>query len=394
VAEPVSGEVVPILWMCGPPGVGKTTVGWEIYTQLIRSRIAVGYVDIDQLGICYPEPASDPGRHRMKARNLGAVVGSFRAAGARCVVVSGVIDAVRGVPIELIGRAAVTLCRLRADHDVIRQRLLTRRVPVEQVDQVLRNADDLDAGAVADVCVDTTGLSVPEVARQVRQRTGGWPVLTRPSRPTAAVAPAEYVASMADGPILWLCGATGVGKSTVGFAVYQKALRAGLTAAYIDLDQIGFCSTAPAAHRVRARIVAAMWQTYRAAGARTLVMVGPVEDQAAVAAYADALPAATVTLCRLHAGRTKLTTRIMLRGQGVGWPQPGDPLNGQPIPHLRRIADHAVTQAEALDRAALGLRIDTDNRTIDDTVDLIVARIGWRNQAEQPADGHPPSRSG
>jgi uncharacterized protein YhfF len=30
-------------------------------------------VDIDQLGMCYPEPASDPGRHRMKARNLGAV---------------------------------------------------------------------------------------------------------------------------------------------------------------------------------------------------------------------------------------------------------------------------------------------------------------------------------
>jgi hypothetical protein len=36
-----------------------------------------GHVDIDQLSICYPEPASDPGRHRMKARNLHAVIASF-----------------------------------------------------------------------------------------------------------------------------------------------------------------------------------------------------------------------------------------------------------------------------------------------------------------------------
>lgn len=25
-----SDEVVPVLWLCRPPGVGKTAVGWEI----------------------------------------------------------------------------------------------------------------------------------------------------------------------------------------------------------------------------------------------------------------------------------------------------------------------------------------------------------------------------
>ena len=85
---------IPGLWLCGPPGVGKTSVGWEIYSELVRSGIQTGYVDIDQLGMCYPELATDPGRHRMKTRNLGAVVAVYRAAEARCVVVSGVIDAV------------------------------------------------------------------------------------------------------------------------------------------------------------------------------------------------------------------------------------------------------------------------------------------------------------
>ena len=46
--------------------------------------------------------------------------------------------------------------------------------------------------------------------------------------------------SATDGPVLWLCGVTGVGKSTVGYAVYRRAVSAGLMAAYVDLDQIGF----------------------------------------------------------------------------------------------------------------------------------------------------------
>lgn len=97
----MTGGLIPELWLCGPPGVGKSTVGWEIFSQLTRAGIEVGYIDIDQLGMCLPEAASDPGRYRMKAQNLGSVVANFRAAGARCVVVSGVADAARGVHADM-----------------------------------------------------------------------------------------------------------------------------------------------------------------------------------------------------------------------------------------------------------------------------------------------------
>ncbi|HVB43053.1 MAG TPA: hypothetical protein VNF47_10165 [Streptosporangiaceae bacterium] len=93
----MSGKLIPVLWLCGPAGVGKTTVGWEIYAQFAQAGVAVGYVDIDQLGNFYPDPAADPGRYRMQAGNLGAVVAAFQAAGARCVVVSGVVDPAHGV---------------------------------------------------------------------------------------------------------------------------------------------------------------------------------------------------------------------------------------------------------------------------------------------------------
>ncbi|MGW2643107.1 hypothetical protein [Streptomyces sp. NPDC001348] len=67
------------------------------------------------------------------------------------------------------------------------------------------------------------------------------------------------------------CGANGVGKSTVGFEVCQRVLGAGATAAYLDLDQLGFCRPVPddpANHRVKVRNLAAVWRTYRAAGHR------------------------------------------------------------------------------------------------------------------------------
>ena len=115
----------PVLWICGPSGVGKTAVGWEIHSELLRDGVEAAFVDIDQLGMCYPEPESDPGRYRMKGRNAGAVVTNFRAAGARCVVISGVIDPIHGVPIEEFPNATLTVCWLAARPDEIRHRFLS-----------------------------------------------------------------------------------------------------------------------------------------------------------------------------------------------------------------------------------------------------------------------------
>jgi hypothetical protein len=126
---------------------------------------------------------------------------------------------------------------------------------------------------------------------------------------------------------------------------------------------------------VKARNLAAMWQTYRAAGAQRLIASGPVESETAAKAYADALPRAAITLCRLHAGADELTRRIMLRGHGGSWPEPGDPLAGQPTAYLLRVAASAAAEAEALEYAVAGvLRVDTDGLTVEETADLIAAR--------------------
>ncbi len=130
----------------------------------------------------------------------------------------------------------------------------------------------------------------------------------------------------------------------------------------------------PANHRVKVRNLAAVWRTYRAAGAQCLIMSGPVEDEATIKAYAEALSAAGLTLCRLHARRQHLTERIMSRGRGGSWDQPGDPLRGQSVTRLLHVADHAVASAASLEDAGIGdLRIDTDGHTVEQVADAITA---------------------
>jgi hypothetical protein len=100
-----------------------------------------------------------------------------------------------------------------------------------------------------------------------------------------------------------------------------------------------------------------------------------VADARVAAVYAGALPAADLTVCRLHAGPAELARRISRRGQGLSWPEPGDPLIGQPQARLRLAAERAAADAEALERSGLGdLRIDTDGLSVGDAADLASRR--------------------
>jgi hypothetical protein len=378
---------LPVLWLYGPSGVGKTSVAWELFVQLAREGVPTGCVDIDQLGMCYgpptprqwaPEPFADPGRHRLKARTLDAVVANFRDAGTRCVVVPGVTDPVRGVETGLVPHAALTTCRLRADPADLGRRLAARGGPFDDLAEELAYGEALDRTFATDLCVDTTGLTVAQVVDRVRARTG-WPGVAAPVRKPG---PTRQVPDPTPGEILWLCGPAAIGKSTVGWQVYQQVRRAGVAAAFVDLDQIGFRRPAragdPGNHRLKAANLAAVWRTFRAGGAGCLIAVGPLDRPEDAGAYTAALPAATITLCRLHAGRQVLADRVARRGRGLAptWGLAGDELIGQPPARLREIAARAARIVDALDGVG-DLRVDTDDRPADEIAAEILRRTGW-----------------
>jgi hypothetical protein len=393
----------PVLWLCGPSGVGKTSVGYEIFDQLSDAGTATAYVDLDQLGLCYPAPDDDPGNHRVKARNLGEVWSGFRAAGAQCLVVSGLVDDAEEVRrhADLLPGTALTVCRLRVGHDELRGRIARRGSLLHLTEESVRNAAELDHTDFADLVVDTAGMAVAEVA--ARLRAAGWPGRLRaaggpgrvPPREVAPLPPSD-AANTGTVPVLGLCGPPAVGKSTVGFEIFMRVLGDGVPAAYIDLAQIGFCRPAPDDdpdhHRLKAHHLGRAWEGFRVAGARCLIVSGNVADQETVGRYTGAIPSAAWTVCRLRAGRNTLAERILLRGQGGGPAIAGDELRGRPAAELRRRAAETAQIADALDHAGIGdLCVDTDGRQVAELADLVRAEAGsWPSRALPPS--RPPAR--
>jgi adenylylsulfate kinase-like enzyme len=76
--------VTPVLWLHGPPCVGKSTVGYQIFTTVWGSGTKAAYVDLAQIGF-HGEGVD----HRLRAANLAAMWPGFLAAGALCVVLTG-----------------------------------------------------------------------------------------------------------------------------------------------------------------------------------------------------------------------------------------------------------------------------------------------------------------
>jgi hypothetical protein len=195
-ADAVDRAGVPFLWLCGPPGVGKSAVGYEIFMHVYRSGIKAGFLDFDQVGLCYPAPAGDPVNHGVKSQNLAAVWPVYRAAGARCLVAVGSVTS-RETVLLYAGRVPgtdLTLCRLRAAPERLTERVFRRglgRGPVipgppptkskhrlaAMAAEAISEAAEMDAADFADVCVDTDGQSVAQVARRILTRTSGWPRL-------------------------------------------------------------------------------------------------------------------------------------------------------------------------------------------------------------------------
>lgn len=195
-ADAVDRAGVPFLWLCGPPGVGKSAVGYEIFMHVYRSGIKAGFLDFDQVGLCYPAPAGDPVNHGVKSQNLAAVWPVYRAAGARCLIAVGSVTS-RETVLLYAGRVPgtdLTLCRLRATPERLTERVFRRglgRGPVipgppptkskqrlgAMAAEAISEAAEMDAADFADVCVDTDGQSVAQVARHILTRTSGWPRL-------------------------------------------------------------------------------------------------------------------------------------------------------------------------------------------------------------------------
>jgi adenylylsulfate kinase-like enzyme len=384
-------RMIPVLWVTGPPGVGKTAVAWEIYGRLQRAGADPAYVDVDQLGMCFPPLGEDPERHMLKARNVAALRANFAAAGARTVVVSGVADVQQVPDVDKLGGPHIGVARLQADPDELRARLrrrngrlLPQRGSLEEHDGTVEVATALDRSSFANWCINTTGLSIDAVATAVLTDIADWPPVARARTASVSVEGAER--AQAGGEVLWIAGPTGVGKSTVGYRAYLDVLRTGRRAAFIDVDQLGFARDGRSDPSLRSRNLAAMWSNFIDVGARLAVVVGCVSTRAEARLYEQALPNTRVSWCQLRIGAAELTRRVLSRGHGGSWAEPGDPLLDQPEEELLTVADRAIAASSLLDQHGIGLPVDVDALDVEDAAAKLLTLARWPTM--KPTDPH------
>ena len=359
--------MLSVFWVCGPPGVGKSSAGWRVFTGARSMRTA--YVDIDQLGLRMPWPPADPDAHRLKHDGLAALVGALSSAGVERVVVSGIVRPEHAADFAAIAPGAVRFVRLRADLRVLTDRWLGRNPHLrDDVPRVREEARHHDRGGFGEDVLDTTTLGRDEVAHRLRALEESW----RPE-PVAPVAQPHDPSSVAI-PGVWLLGARAAGASTAGF---EAMLRRSATApaAFIDLQQFGFLRPEPAdAAAVRCAAVAAVATTYRRHGARFLVVVGRPEPVGGVDALRAALSGVELPVGVLRASPAALAARLADRIAGRAVHLAGDDLIGLSPGAARTVLERAIGEDA---RFAAGppadFVVDTSSRTVGETAEAILA---------------------
>lgn len=306
-----------ILRLAGGPGVGKSAVAWTLARRLREAGVRVGYVDIDQLGMCYPAPDSDPDRWALKERVLERVAREFAATGADLLVVSGVAET--AMPPPVYGQRATSIWLDAAD-TVRRSRLAVRDWTEEQVTRALMAGTEESAHAHADwIRMPTDDLTVDEVVDRVLR------VVHHPNPAGSSPGRRRAVVSRADGAVLWITGPRFAGASTIGWRLVSERWAAGIRTGFADAAQLAFAPHAAPSGLALAGVVA-LHETFSEVGVEGLVVVAP--DSIAAADVAAAFPNAPVIVLGIEADEVSRRARAEERRADRGPLLAGDDVAG------------------------------------------------------------------
>jgi hypothetical protein len=171
------GEIVPVIVITGPVGVGKSTVALEAAGLLRRAQIAYALVDLPQIGNSWPSPSDDPWNERLIQRNLRALWTNFREAGASRLLLCRVLEerSLLRYILEAVPGSNITVVRLRASLEELHARLRARENPRSlgwYLDVATYLEKRLEQTRVEDILIETEKRPPAEIASEILQRAG------------------------------------------------------------------------------------------------------------------------------------------------------------------------------------------------------------------------------
>jgi len=351
---------LPLLWLCGAPATGKSTVAWQVFDDLGDQGLWVGYLDIDQIGMLQPPPDGDPRCHRFKVDNLAAMVRNYRAAGTQVLVISGVIDPELGHDFaEVAVDAAITFCHLTVDEANLRERLGARGWPLEAADEAMTMMSGLADAPFVTTTIDTTGRDPAGLAREAASLV----------TPASSTPDAQELLECSAGDVTFIIGPRAVGKSAVSWGMAMREWISGERTVYVDLDQVGFLRPEPSDASLQAANLGVIWRNALSRGANRLIANGMVTTNENLAILRHAVRPAPVHTLRLTANPDTLWERIRARCAGGPARLINDDLENATPEVQRQVHRVAVDQHVAYAASNLGdAVIDTTNLDIEQAI--------------------------
>ena len=336
---------VDILRLAGPPGVGKSTIGWVVAQQAGDDGSPTAYLDIDQLGMCYPAPNGDPERWWLKERALDAIASALRDHGVLRLVVSGVACP-EDPPPSTIGGPTTSLW-LDAPADVIRDRLAPRGWGEEQLVDTVRIGVAESNRAHRSWKRVPIGSSTLADSVEAVQAAGSHSEV-EPLEHRGEHVPVDASRSPGDraGPsIVWVTGPRCAGVSSAGWSLAMDAWGGERRTGFIDAAQLGFLQNlagAASSAQLALSLVAILVREFAAAGAAECVVVAPLEtppDQ-----VRSVFPGGRVSFVRLDVAPEQILAQALARTRGGGPILAGDDLLGASRGTAEAVAATAAEQ--------------------------------------------------
>ncbi|WP_460715826.1 DEAD/DEAH box helicase family protein [Nocardioides dilutus] len=351
-----------ILWLTGVAGVGKSVTAWQAFTG--PGSEALAYLDVDQVGMLYPDDETDEYGYSLKNEAVHAIASNLTAAGAGRLLVSGVVDPREPGETVRLERAGLRYCLLIVDDQELRRRLLERGWDESDADEMAAEQAHLSAMGFADSIIDTTDQPVAAAAERVRAELSAMPDVD------CGQVDGEPVTVLPERTV-FITGPRGVGCSTVGFGLARRAWSVGTRAGFADLEQLSFVratGTTRTHQSLGISNLAAMASLFASKGARLFIANGHLRQEDEIARLRRHLPG--VVVVRLRADADTLEHHILDRLGGNEARLTGDDLADATANHRQRVLARALRDQQQMDDDGIGdLVIDVDDLTPAASVD-------------------------
>ncbi len=169
---------LPVLFLNGTIGSGKTTVGLAVHERLEEADMPHAFLDLDRLREAYPRRGRF--NEALLHEALTAIWPVYRRNGAERLVLAGVIESADELQAfhKTFGDCSITLIRLIAEPQTRKQRIIARE-PGDSRNWELNRTTELeailDASKVPQLTISNESRSPEDTALEVLGMAGWLP---------------------------------------------------------------------------------------------------------------------------------------------------------------------------------------------------------------------------